>query len=162
MAKIDVLDQAFGGSFGARLNNALRIQKGLTYGIRGGFSPRKEAGAFRIRTFSKTPATAEAVRTILEEIDRLQAEPLTEQELDIARNYLTGSFARERETPQAVAGDLWMIESNGLPPDYFEKHLDEAARRHPRTREAGALPHPPKPPVIAGWARASESVVLTP
>jgi zinc protease len=128
MAKLDVLDQVFGGSFGARLNATLRVKKGLTYGIQGGFSPRKEAGAFRIRTFSKTPATAEAVRTILEEIDRLQAEPPTEQELDIARSYLTGSFARERETPQAVAGDLWMIESNGLPPDYFEKHLDEAAR----------------------------------
>jgi zinc protease len=131
IAGIDVLDQVFGGAFGARLNAALRVKKGLTYGIRGAFSPRKEGGAYRIRTFSKTPATAEAVRTILEELERLQKEPPTAEELDVARGYLTGSFARDRETPQAVAGDLWAIESNSLSADYFEKYLEAAAKATP-------------------------------
>jgi predicted Zn-dependent peptidase len=35
-----VLDQVFGGSFTSRLNSTLRVKKGLTYGIHGGFSAR--------------------------------------------------------------------------------------------------------------------------
>ena len=46
-----------------------------------------------------------------------------EAELDIARSYLTGSFAGDRETPQATVGDLWLIESNQLPEDYLKQAL---------------------------------------
>jgi zinc protease len=125
---LDVLEHVFGGSFGARLNAKLRVEKGLTYGIRGGFRPGREGGLFRIRTFSKTPATAEAVRIILDEVRRLHEEPPAEAELDIARSYIAGSFARDRETPQAVAQDLWRIRAYGLSEDWFARYLESAAR----------------------------------
>jgi len=125
---LDVLEQVFGGSFGARLNSKLRVEKGLTYGIRGSFRPGRDGGLFRVRTFSKTPATAEAVRIILDEVKRIGDEPPTEAELDLARSYIAGSFARDRETPQAVAQDLWTIRAYGLPEDWFARYLEGAAR----------------------------------
>lgn len=123
----EVMDQVFGGSFTSRLNAKLRVEKGLTYGISGGFSPRRDGGAFVISTFSKTPATAEAVRTILDEVKRLLVDAPTPEELDAARSFLTGKFARDRETPQDVAQDLWLLESLSLPADYHETFVKGAA-----------------------------------
>ena len=145
-----VLDQVFGGSFTSRLNSTLRVKKGLTYGIHGGFSAFKDGGAFEISTFSKTPATTEALKTILEEIERLRAEAPTTEEMDGARRYLTGSFARERETPQATVNDLWLIESEGLPTDHLERFLKEAAATTSEdvTRIAREILHPDRLTIV--------------
>ncbi len=118
-----VVNGYFGGAFSSRLNETIRVKKGLTYGARGGFEPYRFAGQFQISTFSKTESTADAVKAVFEELKRLQAEPPTRDELDKTRSYLVGSFALERETPQRVAADLWLIESHGLPADYFDRQL---------------------------------------
>src|SRR5207249_3700107 len=57
-----VVSDYFGGSFSSRLNEVIRVQKGLTYGARGGFTPGRFVGRFEASTFSKTETTAEAVR----------------------------------------------------------------------------------------------------
>ena len=118
-----VLTQIFGGSFGSRLNESLRVKKGLTYGANGGFSADRFAGMFKIGTFSKTESTADAVRATLEEVQNLQSQPATAQELSLSKGFLVGSFAGDRETPQATINDLWLIESTGLPGDYLQKAL---------------------------------------
>lgn len=110
----------FGGAFDSRLNEVVRVQKGLTYGARGGFQSQRFGGAFVASTFTKTESTADAVQVVLAEIARLRKEPPTAEELKKRQTYFLGSFAMRRETPQQVAGELWLIESNGLPPDHFE------------------------------------------
>ena len=113
----------FGHGFGARLNEAIRVKKGLTYGIWGGYSAGKFAGRFRISTFTKTESTAKAVAAILDEVKRLRREAPSNDELDKTRWSILGGFAGKRETPQAVAQDLWYLEDNNLPADYFDKML---------------------------------------
>ena len=122
-----VVSGYFGGAFGSRLNEVIRVKKGLTYGAHGGFSARRFAGDFHVSTFSKNETTAQAVQAVLDEIKRLRDEPPTVRELDDQKAYTQGSFVRERETPQAVANDLWVIETNGLPPDYFSKMMETVA-----------------------------------
>lgn len=119
-----VLSQIFGGSFSSRLNKAIRVDKGLTYGARGGLSSNRFGGAFNCSTFTKTPSTAETVGVILREIDRMRASPPEASEVDTARNYLLGAFAGDRETPGQVVGDLWLIEYAGLPKDYLTNYLN--------------------------------------
>lgn len=119
-----VLSQIFGGSFSSRLNKAIRVEKGLTYGARGGLRPNRFAGKFTVSTFTKTPSTAEALQVILDEIDRIRTTKPEVEEVDTARAYLVGSFAGDRETPQATVSDLWMIEHDGLPADYLNRYLD--------------------------------------
>jgi len=114
----------FGGSFGSRLNESLRVKKGLTYGVRGGYFAQRMAGQFDILTFTKNESAAEAVQVILDEIKRLQAEPPTSTELDQTKAFITGSFVGDRETPDTIANDLWLIESEQLPEDYFKRLLD--------------------------------------
>jgi predicted Zn-dependent peptidase len=122
-----VLTQIFGGSFGSRLNESLRVQKGLTYGVSGGFSTSRFAGTFSVRTFSKTPSTAQAVQAILDEISKLRTSVPTESEMDISRSYLVGSFEGNHETPQALVSDLWTIEEQTLPKNYYSRYLTAVA-----------------------------------
>lgn len=118
-----VLGNIFGGGFNSRLNKAIRVEKGLTYGARGGFNPRRFAGQFVISTFTKTPTTGETVQTILDEIDKIQSSPPSAEELGDTKTYITGKFPGDRETPEATVGDLWMIETQGLSSDYLKKYL---------------------------------------
>ncbi len=124
-----VLNQIFGsGGFDTRLMNAIRVKKGLTYGISGVFSPSRFGGVYQIRTFSKTPATAEAVKAILEEVELLQTGEITEDELNRSRDFILGSFAGDRETPEATINDLWLIEYSGLPADYLQQQLAQIGK----------------------------------
>jgi zinc protease len=110
----------FGGSFHSRLNENLRVKRGLTYGAWGSFRPKAKAGTFEISTFTKNESAAESVKVILELIEEFQTVEPTDAEFYDTKSAITGSFARNRETPQDVAGDLWMIESQHLEKDYFE------------------------------------------
>jgi len=119
-----VVNGYFGGAFGSRLNESLRVQKGLTYGARGGYSTQRMAGEFNVSTFTKIESTADAIQAAIDEIKRLQIEPPAPKELDNTKAYIVGSFPGARETPQSIVGDLVFIESENLPEDYFRRMLD--------------------------------------
>jgi predicted Zn-dependent peptidase len=118
-----VVSNYFGWGFDSRLNESVRVQKGLTYSVWGGFIANRFAGKFIIGTFSKTESTVDAVGAVLEEVGRLKAEAPSEKELENSRTYLLGGFVRDRETPQQIANDLWLIESEKLGADYLERLL---------------------------------------
>jgi zinc protease len=122
-----VVGDYFGGAFSSRLNEVIRVQKGLTYGARGGYSPSRFAGRFTVSTFSKTDSTVEAVKAALGEVERLRKEPPTDKELGETKAHFVGSVALKRETPQQVANELWDAELYGLPQDHFEQTLARAA-----------------------------------
>ena len=118
-----VLSQILGGGFNSRLNASIRVEKGLTYGARGGLSSQRFGGEFEVSTFTKTPKTAETVRAVIDEVRRMLTDPPTDEELKGATSYLAGSFAGSLETPQAVAARLWSLELNDLPDDYWTRYL---------------------------------------
>lgn len=123
-----VVGDYFGGAFNSRLNETIRVKKGLTYGAGGGFNASRFAGQFSISTFSKTESTAEAVKAVFDELNRLRDEAPAAKELQDTKAYFVGSFPSDRETPQQVAQQLWTIESNGLAPDYYERLLKGVAQ----------------------------------
>ncbi len=139
-----VLGQVLGGGFNSRLNDSLRVQKGLTYGAGGGLTTGRFGGSLRLRTFTKTPTTGETVRALIDEVERLRAEPPTAEEVTNAVSYLAGSFAGSLETPQSVAGRLWTQELMGLPADYWSSYLGRIAATTPESvaRAANELVDP--------------------
>jgi zinc protease len=124
----EVVSDYFGGAFSSRLMEVIRVQKGLTYGAGGGYRPSRFAGTFSINTFSKTESTAAAVRAVLDKVERLRKEPPTDKELRDTKSYYLGSFAGDHETPQQVAGELALLDANGLADDYFERLLEYVSR----------------------------------
>ena len=123
-----IVSNYFGWSFNSRLNENIRVKKGLTYSVWGSYIAQNRGGNFTVNTFTKTNSTAETVGALLDEIRRLRTEGPTEKELGDSKSYFAGSFVRQRETPQQVARDLWLIESQNLGADYLERLLAKIAR----------------------------------
>ena len=123
-----VMSSILGGSFNSRLNKAIRVDKGLTYGARGGLAAKRFAGEFQISTFSKTASTADTIQVILDVVKTMQAENPTDTELLDTKTFVTGSYAGDRETPEAIVGDLWLIETQSLPSNYQKLFLSEVTK----------------------------------
>jgi len=118
-----IISDVIGGGFDSRLNDTIRVKKGLTYGASGGFSSGRFAGRFVVRTFSKNATVYETVAAILDEVKRIQKSPPDEAERSKAISYISGSFPRERETVGDMVSELWSLDLAGLPRDWFERYL---------------------------------------
>ncbi|MFH1615882.1 MAG: pitrilysin family protein [Planctomycetota bacterium] len=123
-----IVSNYFGWSFNSRLNRTIRVERGLTYGVWGGYTAKRFAGAFEAGTFSKTETTVQAVKAVLEEIERLRTVQPSEEELKDSKSYILGSFVMNRETPQQIADDLWLIESQNLGADYLDRLLKSISK----------------------------------
>jgi zinc protease len=119
----DLLTQVFGGAFGSRLNKAVRIDRGRTYGAGGGLSLGRYAGSFSCSTSTRTDATADILRLVLEVVEGMHTTPATDEELNQAKSYLVGRTAARFETPSDLAREAWFIEHNGLPEDNLAQSL---------------------------------------
>jgi zinc protease len=100
------LDQAvriLGGEGSNRLFRVLRSERSLTYSASADLNPMLLAGDITAETDTRTEATAEAVRVIVDEFTRLQRERIGDAELAGAQAYMTGSFPLTIETPGAIA-----------------------------------------------------------
>ncbi len=118
-----IVSNYFGFGFNSRLNKSIRVEKGLTYGVWGGYFSNNMAGEFKLSTFSKTSSTADAVKGLLDEVNKLKTIPPEANELAQSKSYIAGSFVINRETPQQIAQDLWLIKSQNLNDDYLDKLL---------------------------------------
>src|SRR5205807_1636504 len=106
-----------------RLMKCIRVEKGATYGVHGGFHPHRFAGEFMAGTFTKTPSTAETLKLVLAEIRGLIDRPPTPEELSLHRRSFLGSAAARFETPEQVAGYLARVSLNNLPLDNLQRSL---------------------------------------
>ena len=78
-------------------------------------------------TFTKTESTAEAVKTMFDEINKLRNELPSTAELTDGQKYFIGSFPAQRETPQQIASDVWLTQSQKLGDDYLERYMKKVA-----------------------------------
>jgi len=103
-----VANAVLGVGYSARLNQEIRIKRGLSYGAGSNLDARREAGALRAVVQTKNESAAEVVGLVNEQLDGLAAAPVPAPELAARKAYLTGSFGRRLETTQglgqAVAG----------------------------------------------------------
>jgi zinc protease len=113
-----VTNRIFGGGFNSRLSTEVRQKKGLTYGAYSGFECNRLAGDFSASTFTRTDATAEAARLVVDLIRNMSTGELGPQELNFARDYLAGVFPIQTETAEQVASRILTAVQYGLPADY--------------------------------------------
>jgi len=101
-----VADFIFGGDFYSRLNERLRVKEGLTYGSFAWFSNGRAAGPFCINIQVNPENIAPAVKDTLEEVQRIYDGGITDDELTLSKDYLTGNFPVRLATNGAVAGAI--------------------------------------------------------
>jgi zinc protease len=125
--KAYVLNTLLGGYFNSRLNLNLREGKGYTYGARSSLSPDELAGEFRAYASVRNEVTDSSMMAFLEELNKIRTELVTEDELQIVKNYITGSFARSLESSQTIARFALNTARYDLPQDYYTTYLEKVA-----------------------------------
>jgi zinc protease len=113
-----------GGGFTSRVVDSIRNERGLAYSVYTYFSADKSHGTFQFVMQTKNDSAREAMRIAREEIERIRREPVSEQELNDAKDYLTGSFPLRLDTNRKVANFLAQVEFFQLGLDYPERYGD--------------------------------------
>jgi zinc protease len=117
------VNAVLGGQFTSRINRRLREEKGVTYGARTTFDFRRVGGTFSCDSSVDVPATADAVRDVLVELDLIRRTPVPADELASAKASLTRGYVRNFETGGQIARAVAQIATHGLPDDTFDRFV---------------------------------------
>lgn len=120
---VTIMNTILGGYFGSRINYILREKHGFTYGARSYFNPHLYSGDFSVDTDVRNEVTDTAISLILEELKKITAENVTDEELETVKNYMSGVFPLQLETANAVATRVINLKLYNLPKDYYNKYI---------------------------------------
>ncbi len=120
-----VMNRIFGGGYNSRLNTEVRIKKGLTYGANSSFEAHRFAGTFVVGTYTRTEATVEAAKLVVNLIQQMSTGEVTPQEMDFARNYLAGVYPIQSETAEQVVDRVLTVAAFDLPADFNSTYPEE-------------------------------------
>lgn len=109
-----VVNTIFGGRFTSRLNEALRVESGLTYGAGSFFSSHKTPGEFVISSYTRNETTVQALDLALDVLQKLHKDGVTAEELASAKSYIKGQYPPLIETSGQLAGRIAISEFYGL------------------------------------------------
>ncbi len=126
--KVYTLNTLLGGYFNSRINMNLRETHGYTYGASSFFDARIYPGPFIVSTDVRNEVTDSSVAEIIKELKRIIEEPVPEDELKMAKDYIVGSFPLQIETPAQVASRVMTIEIYGLPKDFYDRFREEVRK----------------------------------
>ena len=139
--RLTLANSIYGGAFNSRLVRNIREEKGYTYSPRSSASALREYGYFTIHAAVRNDVVAATLTETFYELDRIRSVSVGEQELDDARNYMSGVFSLGIATQDGMMNQLSTVYLHGLPPDYLETYRERirsltsedvlmAARRH--------------------------------
>ena len=118
-----VANTVLGGGYSARLNQEIRIKRGLSYGAGSNLSWRSDASNFSTRTQTKNVSAAEVAELVSAEIGKLGSGIAEESELTPRKLTLTGSFGRDLETTNGLVGRLVDLYTYGLSADQLNSYM---------------------------------------
>ena len=89
---LDVVNHILGGGLSSRLFDVIREQRGLAYSVYSGTSCYGDAGAWVVGAGTLPDNADEVLSLIIEQLELLRAHGLTDDEIDVAKGALTGTF----------------------------------------------------------------------
>lgn len=110
-----------GGSFTSRLYDEVREKRGLAYSVGTGLYPMDHAGVLIGSAATENARVSETIDVIRAEWARMAAGDLSEEELENAKTYVTGSFPLTFTSTGAIARVLVAMQINELGIDYLDK-----------------------------------------
>jgi len=124
-----VFNEVFGGGFSSRLLNDIRTKRGLAYGVGGGIGANfGHPGLLQIEIGTKSRTTVEAIQAAREDIDNLTTHPITEEEIQRAKDAILNAFIFRLDSPDKILGERMGYEYYGYPPDWLDKYQAEIKR----------------------------------
>jgi zinc protease len=100
--------------YSGRLNEEIRIKRGLSYGAGSSLQVRRDVGPFVASAQTKNQTGAEVASLLVTELTRLSSEPVAEAELTPRKAVLIGGFGRALETTEGLVGQIASLALYGL------------------------------------------------
>jgi len=113
-----------GGGFSSRLTEAVRVKRGLTYGIGIGLNTGFGGGVLLGSVASDNAKIAEALTVTREEWARMAADGPTEAEMAEAVAFMTGSLPMQFTDSRRIAQTLFGMQKNNRPLDWLDGRAD--------------------------------------
>jgi zinc protease len=110
-----------GGAFTSRLFQEVREKRGLAYSVGTSLVSYRGAAMTWGYTATKNERVAECLAVIEAEMARLKDEGPSDEELQKAKDYLTGSYALGFDTSTKIAHQLAQVAFEGLGVDYIAR-----------------------------------------
>jgi zinc protease len=109
--------------YSGRLNQEIRIKRGLSYGARSSLDVRRDAGPFVASAQTKNQSGAEVASLLVGELTRLSSEPVGDTELTPRKAVLIGGFGRTLETTEGIVGQIASLALYGLNLDEINNYV---------------------------------------
>ncbi|OGN49173.1 MAG: peptidase M16 [Caulobacterales bacterium RIFOXYB1_FULL_67_16] len=132
-----------GGGFSSRLNQEIRIKRGLSYGAGSSLGARADAGVFTASTQTKNETADEVAELILAEIAKLGAETPTPADLAPRRATLIGGFGRSLETVDGLGSLVANLALYDLPMSDLADYAGRVRAVTPEQVQAAFAEHLP-------------------
>lgn len=124
-ALADLASAVLGGGYSSRLNQEVRIKRGLSYGVGAFGEPQAEAGAWFAFAQTQHASAATVLQLMQAELQRLAREAPAAAELDARRATLIGSLVRRLQTTAGLAQWLGAQLVQGRAPAALARQVDE-------------------------------------
>ncbi len=112
-----------GGGLVSRLSDEIREKRGYAYSVYSYFLPMRAAGPFVTGLQTKNAQREDAIAVVRKVLSDFVAQGPTAEELQAAKNYLTGSFPLRIDSNKKLADNLAYIGFYGLPLDYLDTFI---------------------------------------
>lgn len=120
---VNVMNTLLGGFFTSRINKNLREVNGYTYGARSQFHCCKHSGDFSVMTEVKTEITGNTLEEIIKELNDIKDKNVSSEELRDVKNYISGNFPMQLETPNEIATKAIGLKLYELEDDYYSTYI---------------------------------------
>lgn len=118
-----VMNALLGGAFGSRITKNIREDKGYTYSPYSQVSTRYHDAYWAENADVTTNVTGPSIKEIFGEIDRLQATPPSEAELQGTQKYVAGTYVLQNSSRGGITSQLAFMDLQGLPATYASEYV---------------------------------------
>jgi zinc protease len=118
-----VANSILGGGYSSRLNEEIRIKRGLSYGAGSSFDLRRDVGPFTATVQTKNESAGEVAGLVVDELNKLGTTPVEDAELGPRKAVLIGGFGRQLETNSGIVGRIGTLALYGMSLDEINRYI---------------------------------------
>lgn len=109
--------------YSGRLNQEIRIKRGLSYGAGSSLDARREVGPFSATAQTKNVSAAQVAELLMGEVRRLTQEPVPDVEMTPRKAVVVGNFARNLETAAGLVNQVGSLALYGISFDEINRYI---------------------------------------
>ncbi|MBZ5592972.1 MAG: insulinase family protein [Acidobacteriia bacterium] len=120
---LEVMSDILGGGFHSRLLQRVRTKLGYAYEISAFWGANYDhPGLFEISSSTKSASTADTIKVIEEEVEKIRTTEVTAEELESAKQTVANSFVFAFDTPSKTLNRMLRYDYYGYPRDFIHQY----------------------------------------